>query len=470
MSATAKSPKAESVARDTLPRTPSQMSESSSSSSSTVTASKTTVNVTEKSVMSPSLQVNGNATLGMDSSWYDSLSLKQLNDLLCKYIEKVHDLEAERETAPSSRNITVSIDRKEIKNLESTYSSKIDEWKKKLDDKDELINELKKKISQLEAQIEELKMSLSNKDKIINEKEKTIADLNTELAKLNAEIASLKSQLATANTGFENAKKIWELNVKQLQDERQQLNNRITELTNNFTSEKNRTYDLQSRLEAVERDLWFKIDLLSKELEVEREKTLSKTQIDISAVDQKFKGEYANRLQDELKILRKVYEQHMRNSKNEMEMMYNKKVAQYEMNKDAAYRAEIISKETQITHLTRQNEEYKKMYEDIMNKYLYDEQEVRVYNRLITPEVDRISKSKKFETNGTFKRSKSNSDGEADGTSSDEDGESLKKSMAESKANMKKVVQQQTVVTTQKAVKETVNKQAGATAVKKQLN
>ena len=34
------------------------------------------------------------------------------------------------------------------------------------------------------------------------------------------------------------------------------------------------------------------------------------------------------------------------------------------MNKDAAYRAEIISKETQITHLTRQNEEYKKMYEE----------------------------------------------------------------------------------------------------------
>merc|ERR1712131_565209 len=83
------------AARDTLPRTPSQMSESSSSS--TVTASKTTVNVTEKTVMSPSIQVNGNATLGMDSSWYDSLSLKQLNDLLCKYIEKVHDLEAERE-------------------------------------------------------------------------------------------------------------------------------------------------------------------------------------------------------------------------------------------------------------------------------------------------------------------------------------------------------------------------------------
>merc|ERR1711915_90448 len=127
--------------------------------------------------------------------------------------------------------------------------------------------------------------------------------------------------------------------------------------------------------------------------------------------------------------------------KNEMEMMYNKKVAQYEMNKDAAYRAELISKETQITHLIKQNEEYKKMYEDIMNKYLYDEQEGRVYNRLITPEVDRISKSKiRLEANGTFKRSKSNSEGEADGTSSEEEGENLKKSMAESKerANMKK--------------------------------
>ena len=64
-----------------------------------------------------------------------------------------------------------------------------------------------------------------------------------------------------------------------------------------------------------------------------------------------------------------------------------------EMDKDAAYKAEIMSKETRISYLSRQNEEYKRMYDELWSKYSSDEQEVKVYNRLITPEVDRISRS-----------------------------------------------------------------------------
>ena len=63
-----------------------------------------------------------------------------------------------------------------------------------------------------------------------------------------------------------------------------------------------------------------------------------------------------------------------------------------EMDKDAAYKAEIMSKETRISYLTRQNEEYKRMYVELWSKYSGDEQEMKVYNRLITPEVDRISR------------------------------------------------------------------------------
>ena len=40
--------------------------------------------------------------------------------------------------------------------------------------------------------------------------------------------------------------------------------------------------------------------------------------------------------------------------------------------------------------LAKQNAEYKKMYEEMRSKLLYEESEVKVYNRLITPEVDRI--------------------------------------------------------------------------------
>ena len=97
-------------------------------------------------------------------------------------------------------------------------------------------------------------------------------------------------------------------------------------MTNKYSSERNRNSDLASRLEGLERELWFKIKLLTGELEVEREKSLSQTKIDISAVDKRIKGEYASRLQEELQILRRVYEQHMEKNKEYMEMRYQKKV------------------------------------------------------------------------------------------------------------------------------------------------
>ena len=64
-----------------------------------------------------------------------------------------------------------------------------------------------------------------------------------------------------------------------MQDERNQLGVKLTEITSKFTSERNRNYDLTAKLESLERDLWFKIKLLTSELEVEREKSQSRTQV-----------------------------------------------------------------------------------------------------------------------------------------------------------------------------------------------
>lgn len=97
-------------------------------------------------------------------------------------------------------------------------------------------------------------------------------------------------------------------------------------MTSKFAAERNRSSDLASRLESLERELWFKIKVLTGELEIEKEKSLSQTKIDISAVDKKIKGEYASRLQEELQILRRVYEQHMEKNKEYLEMRYQKKV------------------------------------------------------------------------------------------------------------------------------------------------
>ena len=62
------------------------------------------------------------------------------------------------QSAPSSGGkIEVKIDYSEVTNLNSTYSNRIEDWKKKLTEKDGIILELRKKITELEAEIEKLK-------------------------------------------------------------------------------------------------------------------------------------------------------------------------------------------------------------------------------------------------------------------------------------------------------------------------
>ena len=68
------------------------------------------------------------------------------------------------QSAPSSGGkIEVKIDYSEVTNLNSTYSNRIEDWKKKLTEKDGIILELRKKITELEAEIEKLKSELVSK-------------------------------------------------------------------------------------------------------------------------------------------------------------------------------------------------------------------------------------------------------------------------------------------------------------------
>ena len=82
---------------------------------------------------------------------------------------------------------------------------------------------------------------------------------------------------------------------QQLGEEKVSLESKLADKTRNYSAERNRSSDLASRLESLERELWFKIKVLTGELEIEREKSLSQTKIDISAVDKRIKGEYASR-------------------------------------------------------------------------------------------------------------------------------------------------------------------------------
>jgi len=257
----------------------------------------------------------------------------------------------------------------------------------------------------------------------------------------------------------------------------------------------------------MEKELRFKIDVLGSELKSER----GKTNIDISSLDTRIKNEYADRLKDELKVLRKIYEEHMRVSHETLEMTYKKKISDLEVSlavqmnsvkpteditelrinlekykkkieeldsnnrdlsmqwsrlsvelrdKEATFNAKMSAKEIEMAYLAKQNAEYKKMYEEMRSKLLYEESEVKVYNRLITPEVDRIrrvsSRQMASSTRSTLNFSR-NSDGEMNGSSSDEESsKTIKVSQTMTKTS-----------TAQKVTKEAVQNSSSTTSVKK---
>merc|ERR1719483_247129 len=346
----------------------------------------------------------------------------------------------------------------EISNLQTKYDDQLADWKKKCDDKDKEIAALKAEITKLKAEIKRLKESNSNKDGKIKERDLTIEGLRAEISKLQANLSL-----------FQNQKEIYEFQITRLQGEISYLTGELNAMTNAFSAEQNRSFDLGSRLLSMEKELKFKIDVLGSELASER----GKTNIDISSLDTKIQSEYADRLKAELKILRKMYEEHMRVSQDTLEMTYKQRISDLEVSlavqmnsvkpteditelkvdlqkykkkieeldsnnrdlsmqwsklsvelrdKEATFNAKLSAKEIEMAYLAKQNAEYKKMYEEMRSKMLHEASEVKVYNRLITPEMNRLSRYSGQFSNGTISSSKKslkisrNSDGEMDGS------------------------------------------------------
>ena len=52
----------------------------------------------------------------------------------------------------------------------------------------------------------------------------------------------------------------------------------------------------------------------------------------------------------------------------------------------------MLAKETEMAYLAKQTAEYKKMCDDMRSKILSEATELKVYNRLITPEMNRMNR------------------------------------------------------------------------------
>jgi len=348
-----KSGKQEPKSRNTLPRSASTLSDdtkvsemSTASSVSTALTDSSVSTVASTTKITTSTFENG--IMYEESAMPGFLGLKELNSMLLKYIGQVQDLELNQTKPGASTSITVNIDRSEMINLQSKYDDQLADWKKQCEDKDKEIAALKAEITKLKAEIKKLKESNANKDGTIKERDLTIEGLRAEISKLQANLSM-----------FQNQKEIYEFQITRLQGEISYLTGELNAMTNAFANEQNRSLDLGSRLASMEKELRFKIEVLGSELASER----GKTNIDISSLDTRIQGEYADRLKAELKILRKMYEEHMRVSQETLEMTYKKKISDLEVS--LAVQMNSVKPSEDITGLKIDLEKYKKKIEEL---------------------------------------------------------------------------------------------------------
>jgi len=356
------------------------------------------------------------------------LNLRDLNTLLLKYIGVVHELEeGESGGAVTNSVIDIDIDETEVKTLDKKYQDEVEAWKKLYKASNDQREALQAQIKKLEEEKKQLQKKSDENDAKIKEREETIKTLRAKISEIQAKLSEFLFQ-----------PDIFEAELNRLHIERVHLIGELNSYKSLGENERMRNLDKDKDKGSLEQELKFKIDLLESELKSKKEKT----SIESSSLEVRIKGEFAARLKVELQMLRSMFEEAMRENKGKFELMYRDQITELELKMSLAmsqqmsaadleiirtqvkeleasigsltvknqslaqswsklsvelkkmemkFNKEMGEKELNMMHLKSENARMKKWYEELMAQMMMTKVEVGVYDKLLSPEVKRIT-------------------------------------------------------------------------------
>lgn len=462
----ASTPKADRGSVDGLPRTPAELESKSKPELKTQTSASKTMSSTMETTSQKSwgplvisstakrdtkTMITANPTKTKDSfngedftNWTDLhlagfLNLRDLNTLLLKYIGVVHELEESQGGSQDNSVININIDESQILVLNKKYQAEVDAWSKLWTEADSKIAALKAQILKLEAEKKKMEQLGKDKDGILEEREKTIAGLRAKISEIQASLSA-----------FINQQDIFDAELARLHAELAYLTGEINAYKSLYENEKMRSSDLEARLSSLEQELRFKISVLESELTSKRDRA----SVDTASMEVRIKGEFAARLKVELRMLRNMFEESMRVNKEQFEMEYRTQITQLELELSLAisqhsspedlekirvqikelearigqlsgknlnlskewskltvqlkmleseFSSKMSDRERKILHVKAENTRINRLYEELSNQLMMTKVEVGVYDKLLTPELDRITTrhSEQFSLNMT---------------------------------------------------------------------
>ncbi|KAL7295213.1 lamin Dm0-like isoform X1 [Trichogramma pretiosum] len=237
--------------------------------------------------------------------------LRNLNDRLACYIDKVRHLETENSML--TREIQSREDKNhiEVNKIKSMYVHELEDARKLLDETARERARLEIDTKRLWDDNEDLKNKLEKRTKDLQVAERNLQMYETRCTDLQTQY----------NQSQAERKKLAE-RERELEKEVERLTAVLDETRRHLEEETLQRIDLENHIQSLKEDISFKDQVFQQELS----ETRSRRQVEISEIDGRLAAEYEDKLQQSLQELREQYEAQMRANRDEIEMLYENKI------------------------------------------------------------------------------------------------------------------------------------------------
>merc|ERR1719507_2020680 len=327
------------------------------------------------------------------------MNLKQLNELLLKYIDQVRYLESRQDMQGS---FTVNVDRSEIDALHGQYGGQLADWRARWEAAEakhaaaniqvETLQGLEREVARLQAEV----------DRLRREGEEGRRRSSSQEAHYRTTEQELKNRIAILETELHHEKNRGQVDLSSLDSKLQgEYEARLKAEVRNLR----RMYEEQMRVAQAE---WLKLHQ-SKLAELEAALARERGQNSSSGVE-------ARELRGLVEELRRKMEE-VEESNRKLGLRSSQLSVELQ-EATSMHNAKMAAKDKEIEDLKYWVVEVQRQYEEIYGTKLEDLQEVKVYSGIIMPEIQRMTRhTEKVEK----ERRKSQARGLSSSSSSEDD-------------------------------------------------
>ncbi|XP_035524341.1 lamin-B1 [Morone saxatilis] len=237
--------------------------------------------------------------------------LRDLNDRLAVYIDKVRSLESENDVLHLQINEKEEVRSREVTGLKALYETELADARRCLDDSSKERAWLQIELGKIRSEHEQLQQNYNKKDS-------EAAGAQARLKDLEAQLNSKDAMLATALS----EKRGLEATLADLKEQLQELDTGITQTKKHLADEMLLRVDLENRCQSLTEEMDFRKSMHEEEVKEARHRYETR----LVEVDSGRKEEYEYKLTEALADMRSQNEEQINIYKDNMESTYQTKL------------------------------------------------------------------------------------------------------------------------------------------------